>query len=157
MYFSEYIVAFGNYPEYLPIHQLYFPFEYEVWLCIAGVHIVGIAVILIVNLSGNLMVRDRIFGVGNSTPFLNMIRISLGTSIKVLPTGYFARILLALWMLSCLVLQNSYEGELYTFMRKPKTVPFPKTIDSLIVNNYALTSLKSAFFLIEHVSNINKT
>ncbi len=142
-----------------PLEKLLAPFTTHLWQC-TGLSVL-LAVICIA-LTKTLTRRWRHFIIGgylNSSPILNMWNAFLGGSIgnprfgtaRYLST--FARTLLMIWSLSCLVLRGSYQGALYNFMQREilssplDTIPKINESDcDLIVMATATSSLDKFYF-----------
>lgn len=107
-----------------PLVRLLAPFTPHLWqstgLCI-------FLAVVIISLTKKLTRRRRHFIIGgylNSTPILNMWSTFLGGGIgnprfaraRYLKT--FARSLLIIWLIGCLVLRGSYQGALYDFLQR---------------------------------------
>lgn len=135
-YYTDILFAISETGPYTSIQQLLFPFGSIVWYCVITLFVIGILVILNLKLFGNNMHRNFVFGENNSIPLLNMISTYLGGSVNPLPRRNFARYILSVWMLSSIVLQNSYQGSLFKFLRTPKSIPLPTTVSQMVDENY---------------------
>ncbi len=82
--------------------------------------------------------REFLVGRNNQTPFLNMFNIFFGGSIQQLPTRNFARTLFCIWILACTVIRSAYQGAIFDFIKKAKTIPAMNTVPELIQNDYTL-------------------
>lgn len=68
-----------------------------------------------------------------SLPFSNII---FGGGIIALPGRNFARYLLAIFILFCLVLRTAYQGKQFEFLQKDMRPADIETIEDMIENNF---------------------
>lgn len=129
--------------------KLFMPFRYIIWTCVISLFCMGLFVIVALRFDG----RHRAFVVGaqNPTPYMNMIAVFLGVSMTVLPRRNFARFLLTVWMIGCVVLRNAYQGSLFQFISTSKNAPVVKNLDEMLEQNYSLYVRKELFYLFDHV------
>lgn len=141
------------------LERLLAPFSPILWIT-TGVSI-GLAVIII-SFTKKLTRRQRHFIIGgfrNSTPILNMWNSFLGGSIgnprfaRARYLNTFARSLLIIWLISCLVLRGSYQGALYDFLQRERLSSPYDTISkinesdcNLVVMSTATSSLDKFYF-----------
>lgn len=104
------------------ITRLLAPLTPYVWYLVAAVILLTVVTIL---LTKKLTRKRRHFVIGgwmNRSPILNMWAIVLGLSImnrrisKRKFFGTFARTLALFWMILWLIIRNSYQGQLYTYL-----------------------------------------
>lgn len=62
-------------------------------------------------------VRNFVFGRNVKTPGMNMLAAVFGLQQIILPTRNFARFILMMFLLFCLVIRNAYQGALYIFLQ----------------------------------------
>lgn len=155
-YYTPVIFALSMPRPYTSIEQLYFPFKYIIWSCIVAMFAIGFIVIGTLNVVANKKLREFVVGPNNQTSFINMISIYLGGGIQHLPKRNFARYILTVWMLGCIVLRTSYQGSLFRFLQEPKTKTLPKTFKNLLENNYTLVMAESANYLFKNMPGINQ-
>lgn len=90
------------------------PFELVVWIFMLIFISCGLLVICIVNWKSK-NVQNFVYGTGIKHPVVNMtIAVFGGTQVK-LPRRNFARFILMMFLLFCLVQRNVYQGILYIF------------------------------------------
>lgn len=77
-----------------------------------------------------------------------MVNIFFGGGLQRLPTRNFARTLFYIWISTCTVIRSAYQGALFDFIQKSKSVPPLNTVSDLIEHNYTLymTSLTFNMF-----------
>lgn len=128
-HFSAATFALAKDRSYTSIEHLYFPFDQIVWYCIIAAFLMFLMMSIFVKHS-TLLIDDK-----DSHFFLTLLSEILQNSISSLPKTNFIRMLLALWMISCIVIRSSYQGSLFEFLRHHKKMPSP-TIDELRDANY---------------------
>lgn len=113
---------------YSHLEKLFSPFDMYIWTCICILLMVASFIIVFLKLVPK-NVRAFVVGRTNSMPYFNLIGVFLGGSLTLYqcPTRNFARAILLIWLLSTLILRNSYSGKLFDHLcsnqRKP---PFYK-------------------------------
>lgn len=155
-YYTPVIFALTMPRPYTSIEQLYFPFKYLIWSCIVVMFCIGFIIIASLNFVANEKIRNFVVGPNNQTSFCNMINIYLGGGIQNLPKRNFARYILTVWMLGCIVLRTSYQGSLFRFLQEPKTRTLPKTFKDLLENNYTLLMAESANYIFKSMPGASK-
>lgn len=91
--------------------KLFKPFGIILWSSILCMFVFGYLVIKIIKQQVK-SVQVFVFGRSNTTPCLNAINVFFGGSLPRLPLRNFARTLLGLFMIYCLIIRSSYTGEL---------------------------------------------
>ncbi|XP_055522407.1 uncharacterized protein LOC129716597 [Wyeomyia smithii] len=115
-YASHVVFAVPDGHPYTAFEKLFRPYDRSSWLAIGvTVTTAGTTIFLLRLASRNT--RQFIYGADNRTPFYNTISIFLIGSISRMPTRNFARTLLLLWMIHCLVIRTVYQGSLYNYLR----------------------------------------
>lgn len=89
--------------------KLFKPFRNILWSCILILFILSFISIVVVRFQSR-SVQDFVFGYKNNSPSLNLINIFFGGSLTKLPNRNFARFLLAMFMIYCLIIRSSYTG-----------------------------------------------
>ena len=95
---------------YTSLEKLFKPFRNILWSCILIVFFVSFVAIRVFKLQAP-PIRNFVIGSGNNSPCLNISNIFFGGSLSKLPMRNFARTLLAMFMIYCLVIRSSYTGE----------------------------------------------
>lgn len=132
------------------------PFSQGVWSGTVGLFIVAIIIFAILRCTGR---RQLAFVVGstNRTPVFGMIAILLGATMSAgLPTRNFARFVLAIWMLACIVLRNSYQGALFQFVQTPMTRAPIGSIDELLAQNYSLRMAPNLLPMFDEIPRLRR-
>lgn len=97
--------------------KLFKPFNSVLWVCIIIVFTLSFVTVLVLRYQSK-KAQNFVFGRNISTPFLNLINIFFGGSLNKTPVRNFARTLLALFMVYCLIIRSSYQGG---FLVNPKS------------------------------------
>lgn len=98
------------------IENLIKPFRNILWSCILIVFFISFLAIRFIK-SQPPTVQIFVFGPGNTSPCLNISNIFFGGSLSQLPVKNFARTILAIFMIYCLVIRSSYTGEQRTRLK----------------------------------------
>lgn len=140
------------------LEKLMAPFSRHLW---QGTGLCVVFAAIIISLTKQLSRRQRHFIIGgrlNTTPILNMWSSFLGGGIanpqfaKARYFSTFARSLLMIWIIGCLVLRNSYTGALYDFLqRETMESPFD-TVAKINQSDCKLVVENSAALLLESFS-----
>ena len=92
------------------LEKLYKPFRIVLWSCILALF--GLCFVFIrIFRAKSTSLQNFVFGKGNSSPCLNISNIFLGGSLHRLPVTNFARYILGTFMIYCLIIRSSYQGE----------------------------------------------
>lgn len=132
------IIAHGEL--YTPLVKLFLPFDMATWIWISIYMVVGAVVIVIVKFTPKL-VQSFIFGRNVRTPGQNMSRAFFGISQTILPGRNFARYLLMMFILFCLIIRTAYQSKMFEFLQKEIRKPEFKLIQELIKNNFSFISV----------------
>lgn len=126
--------------EYSSYEKLPIPFHKDVWMVIGGIFIFAYLVIMILRFMKSHH-RDLVFGENVTTPSLNVSAIFFGISQTTLPRKNFARILVVIYNLYCLIIRTSYQGKSFEFMQSEIRKPGVESIDEMIANNFSFNML----------------
>jgi hypothetical protein len=110
-------------------------FQYDVWMMIAFTFICGLMIIQIINFCSD-KVKDLVFGEGIRVPTINFVAVIFGLGQTVLPRKSFARFLLVMFIILCLILRTCHQSLLYTLMQTEMRKPEIQTIEEAIEKNY---------------------
>lgn len=92
------------------------PFHINVWYAVSIILCLSYTVIMIIKfVSGSI--RNVFFGTKNQSPYLNVLEVLFGESMRVLPKQGFARGLLMIFILYSLVIRSIYQGLLIKDMQ----------------------------------------
>jgi hypothetical protein len=110
-------------------------FDIYVWMMIAITFIGGFLTIQIVNICSE-KVKDLFFGERIRTPTINFLAVIFGLGQKVLPRKSFARFLLMMFIISCLILRTCHQSILFQLMQEELRKPELKEINEAIAKDY---------------------
>ena len=120
------------------------PFQQNVWICLIFFYITAaLSIIAVSQLSSKI--KSIVFGFNITSPFTNMILITLGITQPKVPQGSFSRTIFLMFIMFCLVMRSSYQGSLYRFLQSNGLYEELKSFDDLIdkdFNFYIGTSFK---------------
>lgn len=101
------VIPFGD--EYTSIEKLVKPFDVTIWSIMIMMFLVSLMTIFIINWKFE-QVKDFVYGIKIRSPVINILIAIFGGSQKRLPTKNFARFLLMMFLIFCLVQRNVYQG-----------------------------------------------
>lgn len=117
VYFSLAVVfAIPQGERLTPLKTLLRPFEFVVWIMLSITLAVGLLVIVTLNYKLKTL-RAFVYGTGIKTPVINMMVAVFGGAQTKLPRRNFARFILMLFLMFCLIQRNAYQGSLYLFLK----------------------------------------
>lgn len=96
-----------------------------------------------------MSVQNFVFGERVQDPYLNVLVGLFGGSQTVLPQQNFARFLLMMFLLFCLVIRSVYQGSLYRFLQTKIYHKEAQSIDDMIERDYKFYVVPSILDLIE--------
>lgn len=131
------------------LEKLMKPFSPTLW---SAVIIVFIVSFLIVSAIGwfTITIQNFVFGRNIRTPSLNIINVFFGGSLVQTPRRNFARTILCLFMLYCLIIRSSYQGALFKYMQMDSRSPVVETVRDMIHEEFHFYMLKNTY---EHIAN----
>jgi hypothetical protein len=95
--------------------------------------------------------QDFIFGSRNRSPYLNVLTGFVGGAQTVEPQRNFARFLLMMYLLFCLVKRSLYQGALFQFLQMDDRHSAVQSIDEVVELNFRVFMLPSS---LEHTQNM---
>jgi len=120
-------------------------YDTPTWILISVTFAASFIMILIINFMPTF-VRNFVFGTGVTTPYLNVLIAFFGLSQVTLPARNFARFLLTLFIIWCLIIRTGYLGLLFEFMQGDKRKPEIKTIKELFQHNFTFVLDRTGLF-----------
>lgn len=123
--------------EYDGYEKLLLPFDGYVWSLITLTFAIAILVIFLTNLTNHLT-RSIVFGQNVTTPLLNVAMIFFGISQNVLPARNFARFIVMLFILYCLIIRTAWQAKMFEFMQQEMRKPQISSIDEMLEKNYLI-------------------
>lgn len=128
---------------YTAFEKILLPFDTDTWTLVLMLFIVSVITIFILKLLTTKKVQNFVFGSKVKTPITNLLIAFVGGTQTKLPTRNFARFLLALFLIYCLVIRTCYQTKLYEMMQSDETAKGLKTIDDLIESDLPVSASKS--------------
>lgn len=95
--------------EYSSYEKILLPFDKTTWICLLTTFLIAFFTIFIISRLRSTY-QDIVFGNGISIPSLNVVSSFFGISQKKLPEKNFARSLLVLFVMFCLIFRTAYQG-----------------------------------------------
>lgn len=138
-----------------PLEKLFQPFSYFVWIALFIVNTIGMVIILLINYKYKTY-KAFVFGVKVQNPLINMLIATLGSQQIHLPKRNFARFLLMMYLLFCLILRNTYQGAIFKFLQSDGRHKEIQTIDEMLKQEFTFYMYESSFDLIQNNSEIMK-
>lgn len=103
-FFSEEVtVIFSMNDSYDEFEKLILPFDFETWMLIILFFLSAFCVIILVNFFLSIEQQKFIFGTFVKTPSFNVVATFFGQGQNILPGRNFARYLLTMFVLFCLI------------------------------------------------------
>jgi hypothetical protein len=130
--------------------KLFRPFSIVVWILLLTTFGIAFVIITIVKCQRNSL-QDFIFGTGNRSPYLNVLIGFVGGSQTNEPQRNFARYLLMMYLLFCLVKRTLYQGALFQFLQIDDRHSEVQSIDEVVDKNFKVFMLPSS---LEHTQNM---
>lgn len=132
---------------YSPLEKLLLPFDDQVWYWFLSFMAVGLVVIFVVNRL-SMKVQAFVFGDGVTTPTLNVFRAFFGVGQMILPRLNFARYILMMFIMYCLVIRTAYQGMMFEFLQKEMRKPEHPTVENLIEKNFTFNIDERVHFIL---------
>lgn len=133
------------------IEKLLKPFGPYLWKAVIIVFIISFLMVAVIGWF-TITIQNFVFGRNIRTPSLNIINVFFGGSLVQTPTRNFARTLLCIFMIYCLIIRSSYQGALYKYMQMDSRTPVKENIREMIDADYHFYMYKNAY---EHVHNFS--
>jgi hypothetical protein len=132
--------------EYSGYEKLLFPFDRYTWNMIMFVFAAAFVTIFIVNrLTTNI--RNLVFGENVEHPATNVMGHFFGLGQIVLPRKSFARFLVMMFIIYCLIIRTAWQSKIFEFMqkeiRKPEIKSYQEILDKKLDFYYQITALTS--------------
>lgn len=121
---------------YSQFEKMFMMFDEDVWIAIAVTLFGGFVILQALNTYFSRSTQDLVFGKKVRTTNMNYIGVIVGTGQTVLPEGNFARFILMMFIILCLVLRTCHQSMLYFLLQSDLRRPVMKTIEEAIARNY---------------------
>lgn len=138
---------------YSPFEKLLQPFDMMIWILLLATFLIGVVVILVINYKA-VGCKSFVFGKSVKSPVFNMISIIFGNPQMKLPGRNFARYILMLFLLFCLIYRNIYQGALYIFLQSEARHGEIKTIEEMTANKFDFYFYESYSDFVHNTSRI---
>lgn len=125
-YYSSYLVwVIPSGHQLSGFEKLFKPFKYIIWSCVSSIIVVSMLVIFFLKFKSKVAQRF-VYGTKNYSPCLNVFNVFFGGSLINIPKRNFARTILCIFILYCLIIRSTYQGALFKFLqsdnRKPEVI-----------------------------------
>lgn len=150
-------VPYMNYPVFFVLspeskfnkfEKLLNPFETSIWIILLMTFCFGVGVILAINLRFKFL-RNFVYGEGVNRPITNLFLVFIGSPQTVLPKTNFARFILMMILILCLIIRSLYQGSLYKFLQSDGRHKEPQTIAELVDKEYTFIMSESNMDIIK--------
>lgn len=134
--------------DYSFFEKLIYPFDFPLWGMIMACFFVGMLIIFVISRRSKF-VQNLVFGDGVTNPYLNMFIGFIGGSQSTLPKMNFARFLLMVLLIYCLVIRSLYQGSFFELLHSSKHYKEVQSIDEMIAKDftfYAQTGIAGLFY-----------
>lgn len=129
------------------------PLDIYTWILL--VLFIGIAVLVIYVVGkSSTTFQDFIFGIGIRKPYMNILHAIFGGSQPQLPQRNFARSLLMMFLLFCLVMRTLYTGSLYRFLQSKVHHKEAQSINEMVEKDFKFYTVSSILDLLQGQSRI---
>lgn len=136
------------------LENLMKPFKILMWSTVICILIIAFSVIAILKWRFNETFKNFVLGTNNKHPFLNVLSVLLGVSLHRTPNRNFARTLLCMFLLFCLVVRSSYQGALFEILKADNRAQMVDSLDGMIVEDFDFYLTESLSQLISEIPKI---
>lgn len=131
------------------------PLDSYVWFLLVIFVGCGFLVIYLVGKSSPEL-QDFVFGTNVRKPYMNILVAIFGGSQHILPHRNFARSLLMMFLMFCMVMRTLYTGSLFRFLQAKVHNKEAQSIDDMIERDYKFYTVPSILDLLQGQSRISK-
>lgn len=117
--------------------KLWLPFDLETWICFISVFFVALLVTFLLSTSRDSL-KEYFFGSNVKTPTMNLFQHFFGFGQTILPKNNFARFILMMFILFCLIMRNAYQGKMFEFLTSDMRKKGVATIAEIIEHNMTI-------------------
>lgn len=121
---------------YSQFEKLFMMFDEDAWLAIAVTLLGGFLILQVLSNLPSRAAHDLVFGEKVRTANMNYIGVIMGIGQTVLPKANFARFLLMMFIILCLVLRTCHQSMLYSLLQMDLRHSELKTIEEAIERNF---------------------
>lgn len=130
----KFLIPFGEL--YSPVAKMFFMFQREVWIAIAATLLFYFTVIQVINRC-SITVRNFVFGRNIKTPTVNLLDNFLSGAQYKVPGRNFARFMLTLLIIWCLIIRTCYQSELFKHLQADWREPEATSLLELMERNFS--------------------
>lgn len=120
--------------------KMLLPFDIDTWMYLGITFCVVFSAILVINQLSD-EIKDLVYGEAVRTPVLNIFYIFFGIGQMKLPEKWFARFLLIIFILFCLIFRTCYQSKLFEFMTSDMRKSSPETVEDLYEQGFTIYSV----------------
>jgi hypothetical protein len=131
------------------------PLDIFTWILLIVFNAIGFLVIYFVS-KMSTSCQNLVFGEGIRKPYMNMLVAIFGGSQHRTPRINFARSLLLMFLLFCLVMRTLYTGSLVRFLQSKVYHKETQSIDDMIERDYKFYTVSAIIDLFNGQSRINQ-
>jgi len=137
------LVPLGDF--YTGLEKLFLPYDDMGWILVTITFSIGVIVIQIVN---RLLKNSKsfVFGRRVTSPTMNLFAAFFGLGQTVLPGRNFARFILMLFIIWCLIIRTAYQGVLFEFLRSDGRKQYNPNLEDLVAQNAKVYYNEFAFY-----------
>jgi hypothetical protein len=95
---------------YTTYEKFLLPFDAGTWICCGVVFVGAFFIIFLITISKSRKIRSIVYGDRVNSPTMNVLVAFFGQSQTILPSRSFARFILMLFILFCLIIRTGYQG-----------------------------------------------
>jgi len=117
------------------VEKLFSPFSSSTWSFLLATAMFAIVIIFMLKRQSQI-VQNFVFGAGIRDPYLNMLNILMNGSQHAVPRTTFARTLLMMFILFCLVIRTLYQAGMFKSLQSEQRHAELRTIDELIERQF---------------------
>lgn len=129
------------------------PLDFYTWIFLLTFISLGVIVIKLVHKSSK-KVQNLVFGEGIKNPNLNLVIAIFGGNIRPEPRNNFARFILMLFLIFCLIMRSLYQGSLFRFIQSKVNHKEAQSIDDMLEKNFNFFTVSAIVDLLEGQSKI---
>jgi hypothetical protein len=128
---------------YTQFEKMFMMFDETTWNIIVITLVAGFVIIQVINFCSD-WVKTLVFGERVQTPTMNFLAVIFGGGMRVMPERNFARFILMMFIILCLILRTCHQSMLYELMQKEIRHAELKTIDEAINKGYTFYMARAA-------------
>lgn len=122
------------------LEKMFVMFDDEIWIAIGSTFTGALVTIQVIN-QCHAKVQDFVYGWRIRTPTLNVISIFLSGAPLKLPGRNFARFLMMMFMIWCLIIRTCYQSKMFENLQSDMRHPAVESFDDFNEKNFTLLYL----------------